>query len=303
MTAIHCEAIQLDQATKDRLLEGLDALENLKRSKQSAPSVSQSTTTTSPGILHYTINAFNSSSSLGVRSKEYDTTENFRPDTGMKFVSNVGAEARMDDGLYLNREQENQTSRDQTEPGFITEHAANDKEANYEYQNTSGSMRTRLSTGSSQMSLATWYSSPDSVSTAPSSHVESPSAFKSLPTKIDTPPSMSPISVVYAASPEYPCPDCEAVFRTSGQRKNHHNRKHNLRFTCNFASCDSAFGLRADLERHRRTVHRNVLQPESSRAFKCNNIGCTTPEKVYTRKDNFTRHVERCRKAIARAAE
>jgi hypothetical protein len=35
------------------------------------------------------------------------------------------------------------------------------------------------------------------------------------------------------------------------------------------------------------------------RTFTCPNVGCSTPRKTFTRKDNFQRHFERCRLAVA----
>lgn len=155
----------------------------------------------------------------------------------------------------------------------------------------------RSSTESSHTTPAAWHSSPASVSTAPSSQVGNTIIPKEPHAKIDIPtPSISPVSVVYAATPEYPCPDphCNLVFRTPGQRKNHHNRKHNLRYICTFTHCESAFGLRADLERHKRTVHRATLKINPEQLHRCTNPGCATPNKTYPRKDNYNRHVKRC---------
>jgi hypothetical protein len=166
-----------------------------------------------------------------------------------------------------------------------------------------GSNTVRLSTDSEQTSPTTWHSSPGSVSTAPSSHSEHTCAAKSPSPKLDVPvPSMSPVSVLYAAAPEYPCParDCHLVFRTPGQRNNHYNRKHNLRFVCTLSVCNATFGLRADLERHKRTVHGEGSKPGGGQVFKCTNVGCTTPDKTYNRRDNFNRHVQRCCRVIQR---
>lgn len=93
---------------------------------------------------------------------------------------------------------------------------------------------------------------------------------------------------------KYPCPDCDDKFRTPGLRTNHYNRKHNLRYKC--VVCSAAFGLRKDLERHKSTVHKESFSTEVS--LFCTNPGCATPMKEFNRKDNFKRHVERCREAI-----
>src|SRR6186713_612471 len=70
--------------------------------------------------------------------------------------------------------------------------------------------------------------------------------------------------------------------------RNHHNRQHNLRFRC--LKCDVRFGLRTDLERHKRNVHKDTYKPQPSEVYTCMNTGCATPEKEFYRKDNFQRH-------------
>jgi uncharacterized C2H2 Zn-finger protein len=94
---------------------------------------------------------------------------------------------------------------------------------------------------------------------------------------------------------QHACPDCDLKFRTPGQKRNHYNRRHNLRYKCSL--CTAAFGLRKDLERHKHTVHKDQFQ-SGTRLF-CTNFGCATPKKEFNRRDNFHRHVERCRQAIA----
>jgi hypothetical protein len=106
--------------------------------------------------------------------------------------------------------------------------------------------------------------------------------------------------------PEVPDARSEEVSRLSIHRthrsarltipRNHHNRKHNLRYTC--VLCAAAFGLRKDLERHEFTVHKDHFRSEI-RMF-CPNMYCSTPQKEYNRKDNFNRHVKRCQQAIAK---
>lgn len=83
---------------------------------------------------------------------------------------------------------------------------------------------------------------------------------------------------------------------TTWPNRNHHNRIHNLRFTC--PVCALAFGLRTDMERHKRNIHKDACESLQVEVFKCTYIGCATPEKEFRRKDNFKRHVERCRKAL-----
>jgi hypothetical protein len=88
----------------------------------------------------------------------------------------------------------------------------------------------------------------------------------------------------------YKCTDCSLEFRTPGLRMNHFNRKHNKRYKCD--DCEQAFGLRKDLERHRATRHKALLET----TYHCTNKDCPTPDKKFTRKDNFARHVQRCQK-------
>ncbi|KAH8730958.1 hypothetical protein GQ44DRAFT_723188 [Phaeosphaeriaceae sp. PMI808] len=62
---------------------------------------------------------------------------------------------------------------------------------------------------------------------------------------------------------KYICPSCNLEFRTQGLRRTHQNRKHNLRFVCSI--CHTAFGLRADLERHKVTKHSDDFRPDTSK--------------------------------------
>jgi uncharacterized Zn-finger protein len=79
----------------------------------------------------------------------------------------------------------------------------------------------------------------------------------------------------------------------------HQHRKHDLRYSCDI--CKAKFGLGADLKRHERNVHRAEIHTGSSKLFQCPNVGCAAPGEEYARKDNFTRHAERCKKTIAKA--
>lgn len=97
---------------------------------------------------------------------------------------------------------------------------------------------------------------------------------------------------VLANDPEN-CPDCASSFRTPGLLSAHYNRVHNRRFSCD--NCSKSFGLRLDLERHKHTKHKNLFGPLVT--FHCAIVGCATPGKTFHRKDNFQRHVERCKQA------
>ncbi|ORY02559.1 hypothetical protein BCR34DRAFT_493059 [Clohesyomyces aquaticus] len=95
----------------------------------------------------------------------------------------------------------------------------------------------------------------------------------------------------------YVCEECGAAFRTRGLKNNHTNRKHRRRYNCDH--CESAFALNADLQRHKRTVHKETI-PSSSKAFTCPYDGCATPTKKFTRRDNLSRHMVRCLNAQAK---
>ncbi|KAI2486967.1 hypothetical protein Ptr902_01100 [Pyrenophora tritici-repentis] len=128
-------------------------------------------------------------------------------------------------------------------------------------------------------------SSPISTTTSPASST-TPSSTTTSPSTTTT-TSHSPTS---PSTPVFQCPSCRLTFRTPGLRRNHHNRRHNLRYTC--IVCTAPFGLRADLDRHQYTRH-----PEQYRAadrFWCTVEGCENPGKEWSRKDNFERHVRRC---------
>jgi hypothetical protein len=100
------------------------------------------------------------------------------------------------------------------------------------------------------------------------------------------------------------CPECDMIFRTSGQRREHQNRRHIRRSKCGM--CDRAFNLQADLGRHERTVHKSGVGAidggHEDSPLKCPNKGCKTADKVWDRKDNLWRHIVRCRKALGMVA-
>jgi uncharacterized C2H2 Zn-finger protein len=86
----------------------------------------------------------------------------------------------------------------------------------------------------------------------------------------------------------YTCTQCDLEFSTMGQLNSHVNRKHNQRFECE--ECGKAFNLRADLNRHKVSVH----HPSSGSSWRCLNVACG---KVFRRKDNYQRHVQSCKKS------
>ncbi|KAF2647291.1 hypothetical protein K491DRAFT_317422 [Lophiostoma macrostomum CBS 122681] len=107
-----------------------------------------------------------------------------------------------------------------------------------------------------------------------------------------TPPSSFDTSKPF----EFQCPECSKLFRTTGLKNKHINRTHRRRYTCDL--CPSAFALNADLQRHKRTVHRS--QHNGTRTLQCPNTRCGVPDKQFNRKDNFERHVARCFKRQVR---
>jgi uncharacterized C2H2 Zn-finger protein len=116
----------------------------------------------------------------------------------------------------------------------------------------------------------------------------------------------TPASSALSDSPSpFACPECDRSFRTSGQRREHLNRKHVRRFVC--LICEKDFNLGADLKRHMKTVHKldepGLSGVDSGSYLKCPNAGCKSPDKFWDRKDNLTRHVERCRKALQRSVD
>jgi uncharacterized Zn-finger protein len=78
----------------------------------------------------------------------------------------------------------------------------------------------------------------------------------------------------------------------------HYNRKHYLRHSCQ--DCDKSFGLRKDLERHEKSVHKKHGSPVPT--ISCANKRCRTPGKKFTRYDNFLRHRKLCGERSLRAA-
>ncbi|KAH6865594.1 hypothetical protein BKA58DRAFT_224489 [Alternaria rosae] len=146
------------------------------------------------------------------------------------------------------------------------------------------------------------------IASSLSSHTWTDSGAINLPSQaspLSSPPSVSTpakalvspsVSTEMSTDTAFPCPLCHLSFRTPGLRRNHQNRKHNLRYPCTV--CNSRFGLRADLQRHENNVHRYDTHAIPAKLFRCPNIDCTTPGKTYARKDNFKRHVQRCEKTI-----
>ncbi|KAF2448696.1 hypothetical protein P171DRAFT_336792, partial [Karstenula rhodostoma CBS 690.94] len=88
------------------------------------------------------------------------------------------------------------------------------------------------------------------------------------------------------------CANCPAVFSSENAFSAHIHRKHVRRYSC--AICPSTFHLKTDLKRHELTVHRKDLAADTH-GFRCPNPACSIPKKVFIRRDNFERHVSRCK--------
>lgn len=149
-----------------------------------------------------------------------------------------------------------------------------------------------LGAASNSTHLASPYTTPSSI------------PDRCPPTGLPTPtPSSQTSSPSSQTSPNrtfsqhtFPCPECHLSFRTSGQRNSHINRKHRRRYTCPIQDCGSTFHLNADLRRHKHSVHKDVFGAGAGKQkeWKCENEWCTEKERIWVRKDNFRRHLERC---------
>ncbi|KAF2250422.1 hypothetical protein BU26DRAFT_424836 [Trematosphaeria pertusa] len=129
-----------------------------------------------------------------------------------------------------------------------------------------------------------------------SMETSSPETRANVPyaTPTDIHPSASPRTQGQEANAtSHTCPECPLSFPTAGQRNKHVNRKHRRRYICPISSCQKAFSLNADMERHKKTVHKELFSFSDS-MLKCPLSKCKTPEKLYSRKDNLDRHVKRC---------
>lgn len=326
MTAIEARELRLDQATRTKMLDGLDTMEPLTQLLRcnvpsTAPEHTKSPheTSSQQSIFNTGSTRFNSSLQTRDVRNGQDATSSIPPSGQGACSTNslykgtapiISDPEIFDRSLAFEGNSSAVASTNGAETGLECgiNSAKGDLSSYLDHAYPIPAYldpdTLRLSTDSEQTSPTTWHSSPGSISTAPSSHSGHMCAAKSPSPKLEVPvSSISSVSVLYAATPEYPCPvrGCHLIFRTPGQRNNHYNRKHNLRFICTLPACNDAFGLRADLERHKRSVHSKISKAGGGQTFRCTNVGCTTPDKTYNRKDNFTRHVQRCRRAIEMA--
>jgi hypothetical protein len=316
------QALRLDHATRSKLLEGLDELEQHARSHHTGESLMvpgrnlDSRNSRRTQVAHFfkhaasvmegataSTNSVDHSPSIATLAEpdaESDETISFGTQHGIerRLSAAYDRDLNSDEDLYMTPAHwEHSDPGSSVSPHFRDEVMALDTA--HEVQQQPDAHAVGSDTDSTEPSPATWDSSPASASTAPSLQTEfqylaeAPQSKKNIPA-----PPMFPDTAVFAAMIEFPCPasGCDLVFATPGKRTTHINRKHNRRFACgmnvNGTTCSYATGLRADLERHKITVHRTKFKPQ--RVFKCPNSGCNMADKVWTRKDNFSRHVERC---------
>jgi hypothetical protein len=100
-----------------------------------------------------------------------------------------------------------------------------------------------------------------------------------------------------AACEDLVCEQCHITFQTIGLKNKHDNRKHVRRFACTGSNCTARFNLKADLQRHKSTVHKDTMTTLKQDTWSCTNAHCHLPGKLFTRKDNFQRHLVRCQNA------
>lgn len=83
-----------------------------------------------------------------------------------------------------------------------------------------------------------------------------------------------------------PTPSRAAVLHMLTGRHRKHKVRHDLLFAC--STCDKGFGSKSDRDRHQATVH----SQDSSQLFYCTEAGCRRPDRGFTRKDNFLKHLQ-----------
>lgn len=92
-------------------------------------------------------------------------------------------------------------------------------------------------------------------------------------------------------NPTYHCPQCEKVFDKPFLRNKHYSRKHSRRYPCEVLGCQQAsFALKADLVRHRNSLHRELFR---SRSFPCTFPSCPYALNPFSRKDHLMRHLQK----------
>ncbi|CRG92180.1 Zinc finger protein 865 [Talaromyces islandicus] len=86
------------------------------------------------------------------------------------------------------------------------------------------------------------------------------------------------------------CHLCPWVGNTPSEKRKH-DARHRKAHKCEI--CNASFGTQNDLERHRKARHQKNPRCGPSERFKCFGRGCTNPDKLWPRRDNFKAHIQR----------
>jgi len=125
-------------------------------------------------------------------------------------------------------------------------------------------------------------------------HLDGPSSIGHSPllTSQSSPSTLSGEPSVTASprpgNSSHMCPHCCVSFSYRHQLRRHLDKVHFQTFvceTCTAKGCTTSFTLKADLKRHKRTVHSNT---ETKASFACPYPSCT---KAYNRDDNLRKHI------------
>uniref|UniRef100_A0A093XKS8 Krueppel-like factor 3 n=1 Tax=Talaromyces marneffei PM1 TaxID=1077442 RepID=A0A093XKS8_TALMA len=81
----------------------------------------------------------------------------------------------------------------------------------------------------------------------------------------------------------------DGLFNLMSSRK--HDARHRKAHKCEEDGCESRFGNKNDLERHRKSVHNKCPECGPKETYKCFGRNCGHPEKVWPRLDNFKAHL------------
>ena len=86
--------------------------------------------------------------------------------------------------------------------------------------------------------------------------------------------------------------DCSSIFSARGDLIDHYAKAHDRGFPCDICEPVQAFRLKADLTRHKRSLHRE----EHDEGWYCEVEGCDISSKKWPRKDNRDRHMRNVHK-------
>ncbi|KAE8550323.1 hypothetical protein EYB25_006549 [Talaromyces marneffei] len=86
------------------------------------------------------------------------------------------------------------------------------------------------------------------------------------------------------------CDKCPWVGKTPSEKRKH-DARHRKAHKCEEDGCESRFGNKNDLERHRKSVHNKCPECGPKETYKCFGRNCGHPEKVWPRLDNFKAHL------------